>query len=296
MSSTNGRLFYDRTGRPLTNEYELTDILSEYKPIYDSAGREIPYGSDKEIMEIRDKLIRMYSPKKNPDEYLSHCKQYYDRSGRQLTDEETAIMMMNRESLYDRNGKECPWTAEMEEERKDWIAWKDSKELSHADRSYYDMDGRQLDQTTYERYMRDNLPLYDRTGSRIYYDAERDMNQMRRDFRKMNHLRHGDDSMVAAEISPVSKMMGKKDILDRIANHDLMDEIKVGNKYLDYVHAMRDECPETAHKLYEMAYEEYTHARVLRDILLESGYKMTDDGEEELHDFKKRLEAMFRKA
>lgn len=281
------KTFYDRSGRMIADE-DLCLYMKEYKPIFDKNGREVAY--EGEILDLRDEVIR-----KDSEKELSHCKQYYDRNGRALEDYETCEIMESMGVLYDKNGRPVAWTEELKDERDCWMRWKKAKnELSHGDQRYYDMSGRELSSNEWQRYIRDNMPLYDRSGNRVRYEIDRDMNRMRNDLRNGGSLRHGDDSMVAAEISPVSKGMGKKDILDRVAGHDLMDEVKVANKYLDYAHAVKDECPETARLFAQMAYEEYTHAHVQRDILLKNGYKMTDDGEDQLHDLKKRLEATFR--
>lgn len=102
---------------------------------------------------------------------------------------------------------------------------------------------------------------------------------------------HHPETMRVAELSETAEtVMSKHDILNRLATHDTMDEMMVANKYLDYAHALeKSGCPELAGKFVEMAHEEFTHARFQRDLLLESGYTMTDGGEEYYHDLKERF-------
>lgn len=87
--------------------------------------------------------------------------------------------------------------------------------------------------------------------------------------------------------------MTKEDILCRLADHDLMDEMLVAEKYLDYASALEaNGCPELAETFIQMAHEEFTHAHVQRDILLKHGYSLTEAGEEKFKDLKERFRHM----
>lgn len=84
-------------------------------------------------------------------------------------------------------------------------------------------------------------------------------------------------------------------ILMELANHDMMDELEICNKYLDYtecLHANGHE--ELCGKFAEMAYEEYTHAKFQRMVLLDSGYSLNDESEMMFRETKKRMEMLFR--
>lgn len=86
------------------------------------------------------------------------------------------------------------------------------------------------------------------------------------------------------------------DVLHRVASHDFMDEIEVSNKYLDYAVALDDagrDC--IAKKFAEMAYEEYTHAHVQRDILFEQGCQIPSETTVAFEQLKHRIHTLFRK-
>lgn len=102
--------------------------------------------------------------------------------------------------------------------------------------------------------------------------------------------------MIAAELNPhVEGDLDCKAILARIAYHDMMDEIMVSNKYIDYAVALEKEGKsEMANIFAEMAYEEFTHAHIQKDMLLKHGYSMTEEGEEAYHDLKERFKHTFR--
>lgn len=107
---------------------------------------------------------------------------------------------------------------------------------------------------------------------------------------------HHNQDMVAMELVGVaSEGLTKQDILRRLAEHDLMDEMLVSDKYLDYALAFDKEgCKELCHKFCEMAKEEFSHAHIQRDILLEAGYSLTEAGEEKFCDLKERFKHTFR--
>lgn len=99
------------------------------------------------------------------------------------------------------------------------------------------------------------------------------------------------NDMVAATIANDTVVgITCEEVLHRLATHDLMDEIKVSNKYLDYAAiAKKAEKNEMSATFYEMAYEEFTHAKVQEKILLEHGYSITENASMALHDLKERL-------
>lgn len=85
-------------------------------------------------------------------------------------------------------------------------------------------------------------------------------------------------------------------VLDYFADHDLMDEIEVSNKYLDYACAlMEDNQEELASQVSEMAYEEYTHARFQKHVLKEHGIAVDPEVLGAYSELKKRLEDLFQK-
>lgn len=100
-------------------------------------------------------------------------------------------------------------------------------------------------------------------------------------------------SMVSAVISE-RVSMGKKDVLQHFAQHDMMDELMICGKYLDYYNAAKDECRETAHVCKEMAADEWSHARAQRDLMMKNGYTMTDEGMAKFEEIKHRIEETFR--
>lgn len=104
------------------------------------------------------------------------------------------------------------------------------------------------------------------------------------------------EPMVAAELSPHSDSdLDCKTIMARIAYHDMMDEIMVSNKYIDYACALEKEGKiEMANVFAEMAYEEFTHAHIQKDMLMKHGYSLTEEGEEAYHNLKERFEHTFR--
>lgn len=100
-------------------------------------------------------------------------------------------------------------------------------------------------------------------------------------------------SMVSAEIGEKAEF-SKREILQHFAQHDLMDELLICNKYLDYYNAVKAVCGHSAWVCRSMAKDEWTHAKAQRDCLLKNGYSMTEEGEAKYHETKKRIEETFR--
>lgn len=87
-----------------------------------------------------------------------------------------------------------------------------------------------------------------------------------------------------------------EDIMKRVFGHDMMDEIEVANKYLDYAVTIDNEGKDCiAKKFAEMGYEEYTHAHVQRDILVDEGYMLPKDVAMAFDQLKHRVHTLFRK-
>lgn len=92
-----------------------------------------------------------------------------------------------------------------------------------------------------------------------------------------------------------STEMTCKDVLKRLFDHDMMDEIDVSNKYFDYAVALDNEGKDCiAKKFAEMGYEEYTHAHVQRDILVDEGYVLTQETALAFEQLKHRVHTLFR--
>ena len=91
--------------------------------------------------------------------------------------------------------------------------------------------------------------------------------------------------------------MSSKDILERLAGHDMKDEMEVSNKYLDYAIAFEKEGHEwLAEKFMEMAYEEFTHAKFQKHVLIDKGYTICDENTTMYHALKQRLMTLFRES
>lgn len=85
------------------------------------------------------------------------------------------------------------------------------------------------------------------------------------------------------------------EILEHLANHDMIDELQVCNKYLNYAECLYARGKyDLSEKFVEMAYEEYTHAKFQEKVLLENGYSLDDHGTALFHETKMRFNAMFR--
>lgn len=90
--------------------------------------------------------------------------------------------------------------------------------------------------------------------------------------------------------------MSGSDVFKRVFDHDFMDEIDVANKYLDYAVALDEEGKSCiAKKFAEMGYEEYTHAHVQRDILVDQGYVLSQENAMAFEQLKHRIHTLFRK-
>lgn len=84
--------------------------------------------------------------------------------------------------------------------------------------------------------------------------------------------------------------MTPQDILDRFVGHDLLDEIEVSNRYLDYAEALYDDGKkDLAMDVFEMAYEEFTHARFQKYCLENMDRDIPDDLMLHYHKLKDRF-------
>lgn len=105
----------------------------------------------------------------------------------------------------------------------------------------------------------------------------------------------GNMAMPMGQRKNISSDLTPQDILDRLATHDMMDEIEVSNKYLDYAEALNDAGKnELAMQVYEMAYEEFTHARFQKHILAEMDRDVPDELMLHYHRLKDRFRQLFR--
>lgn len=83
-------------------------------------------------------------------------------------------------------------------------------------------------------------------------------------------------------------------VLQCLYGHDFEDEMRTSNKYLDYAVALSKEGKDCmAKKVYEMAYEEWTHAKFQKHLLLDEGYDLTDDQLMEYDRLKDRVKRLF---
>lgn len=90
--------------------------------------------------------------------------------------------------------------------------------------------------------------------------------------------------------------MDCKDVMNALFTHDYMDEVETANKYLDYAVALDNEGKSCiAKKFAEMGYEEYTHAYVQRDLLLDHGFTPSYEQTTAYEQLKHRIHTLFRK-
>lgn len=88
-----------------------------------------------------------------------------------------------------------------------------------------------------------------------------------------------------------------KKIIEAFVGHDFNDEMRVSNKYLDYAVALENEGKDClARKVYEMAYEEYTHARFQMETIIDQGYAISDEDRVMYDNLKHRIKTLFRKS
>lgn len=88
-----------------------------------------------------------------------------------------------------------------------------------------------------------------------------------------------------------------KKIMERFVGHDFNDEMRVSNKYLDYAVALEKEGKDClARRVYEMGYEEYTHARFQMETLIDEGYAISDEDRVMYENLKHRIKTLFRKS
>lgn len=86
-------------------------------------------------------------------------------------------------------------------------------------------------------------------------------------------------------------------IMERFRTHDLKDEMEVSNKYLDYAIVLDKEGKDCiARKVYEMAYEEYTHARFQMELLIDEGCMVCDETRVMYEQLKHRIKTLFRQS
>lgn len=85
-----------------------------------------------------------------------------------------------------------------------------------------------------------------------------------------------------------------KDIKEAFAE-DFCDEVEDSNKYCDMAHAAEMEGhEELARGLYEMAHDEYTHAKFIHDNLVDWGYEFSEKESMKWHELKERVHRKFR--
>ena len=111
-----------------------------------------------------------------------------------------------------------------------------------------------------------------------------------RDGMPMQHEEQGRNSMEHEhhEMSP-------KEIMRKVKDHDFKDEVEIGMKYLDYATAfdqVGQEC--LAKKFAEMGYEEYTHAYVQREMLMDEGRSPSVEDETLFKQLESRIHTLFR--
>lgn len=84
-------------------------------------------------------------------------------------------------------------------------------------------------------------------------------------------------------------------VYEAMLGHDFNDEMRVSNKYLDYAVVMEKDGNECiARRIYEMAYEEYTHARFQMELLIDEGYSISDEDRAMYNNLKHRIKTLFR--
>lgn len=77
---------------------------------------------------------------------------------------------------------------------------------------------------------------------------------------------------------------------------DFCDEIDDSNKYCDMAHAAEMAGREELAKgLYEMSYDEYTHAKFIHDNLIDWGYEIPEKEMMKWHELKERIHRKFRR-
>lgn len=191
----------------------------------------------------------------------------------------------------------------------------------------YTRDGRYIPPQDPNVDVRDGMPGYDRPptmdGELRHGDAEQYARRMVRETREYpygysgrhrHHIRE-DELMhchrhasragyaAAAAAAPeihtdgetVTKQLNLDVILDCFAGHDMLDEIDVSQKYIDYSCALkRDDQMELAELVAEMAYEEFTHARFQKEVLMDHGVPIDPEVLGAYEELKERLERMFR--
>lgn len=91
--------------------------------------------------------------------------------------------------------------------------------------------------------------------------------------------------------------MNFEEVLKRMDSHDLKDEMEVSNKYLDYA-VTAEHCGKDciARRIYEMAYEEYTHARFQMELLIDCGWTIDDECRVMYEKLEHRLHTLFRES
>lgn len=90
--------------------------------------------------------------------------------------------------------------------------------------------------------------------------------------------------------------MTPDEVMQKLLTHDMQDEIDVANKYLDYAVVFDNQGKSCiAKRLAEMGYEEYTHAHVQREILVEHGYMPSQETAVAFEQLKNRIYTLFRK-
>lgn len=76
---------------------------------------------------------------------------------------------------------------------------------------------------------------------------------------------------------------------------DFCDEIRDANKYCDMAHTAEMEGHEyLARGLYEMAHDEYTHAKFIHNMLIDWGYEIPEKEMMKWHELQERIHRKFR--
>lgn len=89
--------------------------------------------------------------------------------------------------------------------------------------------------------------------------------------------------------------MTMKDIKEKFKD-DFPDEIHDSNKYLNMAIAAESEDKNTLAKgLYEVAYDEYTHAKFIHDNLVDWGCEISEKETMKWHELEERIHRKFRR-
>lgn len=111
------------------------------------------------------------------------------------------------------------------------------------------------------------------------------------------HNMNTDPAMTPMSDPAMVEDLDCKKIMERLLGHDLKDEMEISNKYLDYAAALEREGKDClAKQVYEMGYEEYTHARFQMETLIDHGYMITGDDRVMYDNLHHRIKTLFRES